>query len=364
MSNPIQFIRASKSEEGTQLWVTGEIGVDVRFADLQRALTHYVEGSSEIILNIYSHGGYLDDATAFYDWIADSGTKFKVRIWGTAMSAATVIAAAAGRANIEIAPNATWMIHETQGGTDEMRSIGNDSLVRVYRTLTGKKEKEIREMIAATTTLNATEAVKHGFAGKVMKSSMRLAAMYEAQPIEINDKTPAMADNKTIKVQAQVKLATMDAARAAFSAEGVTTEVEVNIEQATVDALAAKDVVIAEKEAELATLKAEQEKAVEVAQAEAVTNAQQEAVTAKADLAPATEAHTKAIDALKAEHDAAIKALKAPIADPTVANNQAAAVAAMPGAVVSESDKAAANFRAKNTTALDVALSAKKEVPA
>ena len=360
MSTSIQFIRASKNEEGTQIWVTGEIGVDVRFADLQRALTHYVEGSAEIILNIYSHGGYLDDATAFYDWIADIGIKFKVRIWGTAMSAATVIAAAAGRANIEIAPNATWMIHETQGGTDEMRSIGNDSLVRVYRTLTGKKEKEIREMIAATTTLNATEAVKHGFAGKVMKSSMRLAAMYEAQPIEINDKTPAMADNKTIKVQAQVKLATMDAARAAFSAEGVTTEVEVNIEQATADALAAKDVVIAAKEAELATLRAEHEKAVGVAQAEAITNAQQEAVTAKADLATANEAHTKVIDALKAEHDAAIKALKAPIADPTVANNQAAAVAAMPNSDPEDPNLTAIKAALKGTSA-SAKVIAKKE---
>lgn len=343
MSKAIAFIRASKNEEGTQLWVTGEIGVDVRFADLQRALTYYAEESTgTVTVNIYSHGGYLDDATAFYDWIADSGTKFKVRIWGTAMSAATVIAAAAGRENIEIAPNASWMIHETQGGTDEMRAIGNDALVRVYRTLTGKKEKEIRDMIAATTTLNATEAVKHGFAGKVMKSSMRLAAMWEAEAIDINEKEPAMAEEKkTITAKVKVKLTTMEAARAAFG-DGTEVEVEVAPEEATAAAIEEKDARIAELEAENEALKAKAQEG-EAGQ-EARAQLETEANAAKAALQAKEDEHVKAINDLKAAHEAAIAELKKPLAKKTVGDNGAPGVAEMPQAIVTASDKAAKVF--------------------
>jgi len=319
MPSTSQFIRAAKSAEGTDLWITGEIGVDVRFADLQKAFTYYSqENTGELILNIYSHGGYLDEATAFYDWVATSGTKFKVRIWGTAMSAATVIAAAAGRENIEIAQNASWMIHETAGGTDQMRTIGNDSLVRVYRALTGKKEKEIRDMIAATTTLNAQDAVAHGFAGKVMKNTMRLAAMYEAEPIKIENK-PAMAETTNkLKVEAKVKLGTMEAVRAAMG-EGVTIETEIDIDEATKATIQEKEAAIAALTTEVAALKAAQ--ADGTAQAEARTIAETEANTAKAALVTANETHISEVTALKAAHVAEIAAMKAPVVAAVVANN-------------------------------------------
>ena len=268
-------------------------------------------------MNIYSHGGYLDDATAFYDWIADSGTKFKVRIWGTAMSAATVIAAAAGRENIEIAPNASWMIHETGGGTDEMRTIGNDALVRVYRTLTGKKEKEIRDMIAATTTLNATEAVKHGFAGKVMKSTMRLAAMWDAQPIETEEMENT---TNTAKVALKVKL---NLAQAMQSMVGDGTELEVTVDDAVATMVSEKDTTITALKAQIEVLEAAKPK-------EVITKEQLDEVTAKATelegkvTAAATDMLTKdqQILTLTAE----LADLKKPLVEPIVPNNMVAEV--------------------------------------
>lgn len=268
-------------------------------------------------MNIYSHGGYLDDATAFYDWIADSGTKFKVRIWGTAMSAATVIAAAAGRENIEIAPNASWMIHETGGGTDEMRTIGNDALVRVYRTLTGKKEKEIRDMIAATTTLNATEAVKHGFAGKVMKSTMRLAAMWDAQPIETEEMENT---TNTAKVALKVKL---NLAQAMQSMVGDGTELEVTVDDAVATMVSEKDTTITALKAQIEVLEAAKPK-------EVITKEQLDEVTAKATelegkvTAAATDMLTKdqQILTLTAE----LADLKKPLAEPIVPNNMVSEV--------------------------------------
>lgn len=228
------FIRASKGEDGPELWVTGEIGVDVRFADLQRALSYHSEGNSGlIILNIYSHGGMLDDVTAFYDWVNATGTQFKVRIWGTAMSAATVIAAAAGRENIEIATNATWMIHNAWGGTEEMNNLGNEAMVRIYRKLTGMSEKKLTEMMAATTTLSAQEAVEMGFAGKVMKATMKLAAMHEAQPISINEQP------QTMKVKGKLT-GTWDTVKALASGSEVEVEIDPSAElKAAGDALEA-----------------------------------------------------------------------------------------------------------------------------
>lgn len=310
------------------MWLTGEVGVDFTFAQLQSSLTAYANNGDGIpTLNLYSHGGYLNDATAFYDWAVTSNAKFRVRVWGTAMSAMTLIAAAAGRENIEIAPNATWMIHECHGGTDEMNAHGNDAAVRIYRRLTNLTEKKIREMMAATTTLNAQQAVEMGFAGKVMKNTMKLAAMYEAKPIELNEQLTAMADKKTT---VPVKLTFGKAISAAFGSE-VTAEVDVD--QAVADEIATLKEENAALKGQIAALETAQgdKQADEAADQEAITDTEKEAVTAKADLETAKAEHAKELEKVKAAHLAELAALKAPLASKTVADNQAPAVGAMPG---------------------------------
>ena len=343
------FIRTSKNEDGTQLWITGEIGYDVRFADLQRAFSYYdAEDSGEITVNLYSHGGSLDDATAFYDWAQAQGLKFKVNVWGAAMSAATIIAAAAGAANISMAPNAVWMIHECSGATIEMCALGNDALARIYNKLTGLKDAKIREMMASTKTLDAQQAVEMGFAGKVMKNTMKLAAMYDAKPIE--QKTIAMSDKKKLKVTATVHLTTMEAARAAFSDKGTVAEVEIDMEQATADAMAGKDTEIAQKDTEIEALKKK------VAELEAAK---------PEDQTPKVEALAKEVEGVKAEVTAkdkeieALKAqIKAPVAGKTVANNAAATIGST-GTTETESDKAAKRF-STTANALDREMTAVK----
>lgn len=215
------FVRAVKGEDGPELWITGEIGVDMVFGDVQRALTYATEQNAGTpVLNIYSHGGGVDDANAFYGWVEQSGIKAIVRIWGTAMSSAVTYAAAFGRDAIEMHPLATIMIHEASGGTEEMREAGNNGMVAIYHHLSGLSEAKLRAMMAATTTLTAKEAVAMGFAGKVMKSELKLAAMYEAQPIEQNEEPNKM------QVTAHVKLSAVDAIKAA--ATGIDTVVTID----------------------------------------------------------------------------------------------------------------------------------------
>ncbi len=317
---PNKFLRAAKGDgDAVDLWLTGFIGLDVTFNDVRMALEFYTKEGKDVTLNIYSHGGFLDDATAFYDWSRTAKAKFGVIVWGTAMSAATVIAAAAGRKNIQIAENASWMIHNTHGGTDEMNEVGNASLARIYADLTGKAEKELRGLMAATTTYGAKDAVKQGFAGSVMKTTARLAALYESNPVDLTENTK---DMKMIKASVPLKLTTMEAARAAFG-DGTTVEVEVSVEDAIASAVTEKEQAIATLQAEVEQLKADA--------ATKATEAEQAAAQVEADKAAAVQAATDELNKanaaevtkLKAEHDAAIKALNAPLAKAITGDNQA-----------------------------------------
>lgn len=317
---PNKFLRAAKGDgDAVDLWLTGFIGLDVTFNDVRMALEFYTKEGKDVTLNIYSHGGFLDDATAFYDWARTAKAKFDVIVWGTAMSAATVIAAAAGKKNIQIAENASWMIHNTHGGTDEMNEVGNASLARIYADLTGKAEKELRGLMAATTTYGAKDAVKQGFAGSVMKTTARLAALYESSTaVEITE-TPK--DMKTIKASVPVSLTTVEAIRAALG-EGTTIEVDVNVEDAIASAVTEKEQAISTLQAEVEQLKADA--------ATKATEAEQAIAQAKAELTvsldsvkeAAERVHAAEVAKLKAEHDAAIKALNAPLAKAITGDNQ------------------------------------------
>jgi ATP-dependent Clp protease, protease subunit len=340
-----QFIRAAKSDAGIDLWITGTIGEDVRFAELRATLEFYSGEGQAITLNIYSHGGMLDDATAFYDWTKAAGITFNVRVWGTAMSAATVLAAAAGRDNIEMAAHATWMIHEAWGGTPEMITNGNNSMVKIYRALSGQSEKKIREMMAATTDLSADQAVEMGFAGKVMKGTMKLAAMYDAAPIELKDKTTAMADEKKkITVKAELKIGTMEAFRKAFNGEATTVDVEVDVDAATAQQIADRDTTIKNLEAKIAEMEAAPAKEVEV-----IKEVKVEDVEAKAEL----ETVKAQVKDLQAQLD------KKPLAAPVIANNAETVPGATPHPT--ESDRAAQRFVKASATALDDGLANAKK---
>lgn len=306
-------VRAVKGEDGPELWITGEIGVDTVATDVVRAIKFYNDEGQTPVLNIYSHGGGVDDANAFYGYVEQSGIKATVRIWGTAMSATVTYAAAFGREAIEIHPLATIMVHEASGGTDEMREAANNGMVAIYRKLSGLSDSKLRSMMADTTTLTAKEAVAMGFAGRVMKSELRLAAMYDAKPIET--KTIAMSEKKKV----QVKLTFGKGIAAAFGSDVMA---DVDVDQAVADQLTEKDAALAERDATIAELK-KQIEALEAAKPE--------------DQTPKVEALSKEVEGVKAEVTAKDKEieelkaqLKAPVTTKTVANNTAAQIAASP----------------------------------
>jgi SH3-like domain-containing protein len=163
--------------------------------------------------------------------------------------------------------------------------------------------------MAAETAYDAAQTVTEGFAASVLKTTERLAAMYDARPVAINEKTKNM---KTIKVQARVKLGTMEAARAAFSTDGVPVEVEVSVDEATAATIADKDAEIERLQTELAA-KSEGENG--------AAEAEQKAADAEAKLAEAEQAHAAQVARVKAEYEGKLAEIKKPLATAVVADN-------------------------------------------
>ena len=272
---------------------------------------------------IYSPGGAVYDAIAVAGYIREQGIQCFAEIYGLCASAATVFAALAGPKNTAIAPGSMFLVHMPYGGDEKAIDNAVAFLVDLYVSAYGWSKGEAKKYMEAEDgqgiLWTADEAKKIGVTSEIMEGA-KVAARVRTS---INEQPTAMAESKT-KVPVKLNL---KEAWASLSANG--TEVEVDIDKATADLIAEKDTRIAQLETELAEAKAKT--ADEAANQEALTNATQEAVTAKADLASAKTEHEKKITELKAEHAAVIEALKKPLAEKTVADNQAAAVAAMPG---------------------------------
>lgn len=345
---------AKRAPDGTfEIPIMGEFGFEVLANWILQDLMNYRPTAVKFI--VYSPGGAVFDALAIYGYMKANGIKSYTEVYGYAASAATVLAAHSGPKNTSMAPGSMFMIHNSSGPDEKIVADVNKQLAGIYSEAYGWSEKEASKLMSAGegmgTTWFAADAKKAGICSEVM-ADVKVAA-------HANINTTAMAENKkTMTVQAKVKLTTMDAARAAFSAEGTTAEVEVDIEQATAEALAAKDAEIAEKDQRIAEL--EKEKVDGAAQAEALTSAQEEAVTAKAALDTAKADHEKALSDLKAAHATEIEKLKKPKAERVVPDNKASGIGAMPNSEMSESDKAALHFR-NNANALDSGLTMKKE---
>lgn len=296
-----------------EIIVTGEVGGwGDTYAEYALATLKEVQ-PKKVRFTIYSPGGYITDAIVIAGWLQSNGVECYAEIYGYCASAATVFMALAGPERTEIAPGSMVMVHLPYGGDAKSVSNATQYLAGLYAKAYGWTEEKALEYMSvsdgAGTTWTAIEAQELGM-GTVMETA-KVAAHHKRS---ISGKEPdTMKENK---ITAKVKLSTMEAIRAAVG-EGATVEVEVD--EAVAATIAEKEARIAELSKELNALKAAQGDAATATAA--VEAAKAEAVTAKAELANATEAHTKAIEDLKAAHDKAIADLKKPLANATVPDN-------------------------------------------
>jgi len=143
-------------------------------------------GSGEVHVRINSPGGSVLEGLAIHSLLASHAGRVVVHIDGYALSMASAVAMA-GR-EIEIAENGWIMLHDplaaVDGTADELRSTAalldksRDQLVNIYATRSGHTAEQIAAMMKQETWFTAAEAVKAGFADRVV-AARRMAAAFD-----------------------------------------------------------------------------------------------------------------------------------------------------------------------------------------
>ncbi|CCJ32882.1 head maturation protease, ClpP-related [Caloramator australicus] len=131
-----------------------------------------------LVIRINSVGGDVFAANAIYTLLKDHKANKTVKIDGIAASAATIIAMAGD--TIEIPANGMMMIHnpmvvllgaynaeELNRMQDTLDSI-KKTIIAAYKNKTGKSEEELSKLMDEETWMTGEEAVKEGFADKLM----------------------------------------------------------------------------------------------------------------------------------------------------------------------------------------------------
>lgn len=130
----------------------------------------------EIIINIDSLGGDINDGFAIHDLIKSHPSKVKAKIIGWTASAGTIVAM--GADEVEITENSFFLIHNAWtgvvGNAKKLRSMASeldkfdDKLVRIYENKTGLEGEEIRTIMDKEEWLSAETAQEKGFVDVVI----------------------------------------------------------------------------------------------------------------------------------------------------------------------------------------------------
>ncbi len=131
----------------------------------------------DLEVRINSCGGEVFSGFSIYTMLKEYPGNVTVKVFGLAGSAASLIAMAGD--TVEISPPAQIMVHNAQmrGGegdyrdyessTEALKSI-NRGIINAYKLKTGMDETELQGLMDKETYLSAQEALKYGFADKIM----------------------------------------------------------------------------------------------------------------------------------------------------------------------------------------------------
>lgn len=179
----------ARGKDSAEIYLYGVIGGDwfgegvtaKQFADDLKAL-----GSVKTIdLRINSEGGSVFDGKAMYSLLNEHPAKIVVHIDGLAASAASFVAMAGDE--IEIAEGGFVMIHNAYmvaiGDAREMRRAAdmldtvNNTVIDVYVSRTKGERKAIAKMMDDETWMTGADAVKNGFADRMVENLKVAAAV-------------------------------------------------------------------------------------------------------------------------------------------------------------------------------------------
>ncbi len=194
---------ANKASNSAEIYVYGVIGGDwfgegvtaKQFADDLKALGNV----KTIDLRINSEGGSVFDGKAMYSLLNEHKAKIIVHVDGLAASAASFLAMAGDE--IEIAEGGFVMIHNAymiaMGDAREMRRSAdmldtvNNTIIDVYAARTKGDRKAIATMMDDETWMTGAEAVKNGFADRMVENLKVAASVSHPEALKTFKKIPA-----------------------------------------------------------------------------------------------------------------------------------------------------------------------------
>jgi ATP-dependent Clp protease, protease subunit len=201
MARPRQWFTANMDATTPEILIYDMIGTDgwgdgLSPKAFRLQLDAVKAKSDKLNLRINSPGGYIHDGFAIYNALKSSGLEITAYIDGLAASAASFIAMAA--AEIYMPKAAEMMIHNAWGmafgdagelrkAADHLDSL-NETIAGIYVDRTGMEKKEILEMMAVETWMDADQAVTLGFATEIAEDMKAAACAFE---LDIFDKLPS-----------------------------------------------------------------------------------------------------------------------------------------------------------------------------
>lgn len=157
----------------------------------------------DLILNISSLGGYVNDALQIHDYLASYSGKVTAKITGLTASSATIIAM--GAKEVLMSENALFLIHNvwtpmTAGNADDLQSEAeslrqiDEILVNIYKKKTKRAASTIKKLMAEERWMDAEEALRLGFIDKTYVPSKDIINKVILNKIESN-KLPSLPLN-------------------------------------------------------------------------------------------------------------------------------------------------------------------------
>lgn len=170
-------------DESRQVFLVGAVGD--KMAELVLvALNHFDDTDGEVNLTLVSGGGSESSGWAIYDAIRLAKNPVKITAYGLCQSMAALILQAAD--SRVLAPECRFMIHNGSVGMEatvgQVRALSKEIeylTQKYYKTLSarsGLSVEKIQDMCDKETFLSADQAVKLGFADKVLKYKKTLEA--------------------------------------------------------------------------------------------------------------------------------------------------------------------------------------------
>ena len=138
--------------------------------------------ADEVVVNIRSTGGDVNDALLIYEALAALDTKITTRCYGYTASAATIIAQAASKGRREIASSALYLIHLSSSAIEgnaadmaeriELLQKTDERIAQLYAQRSGREKESFEALMAQNggrgRWLSPEEVVEAGLADTII----------------------------------------------------------------------------------------------------------------------------------------------------------------------------------------------------